>query len=556
MFTYSYDLAGRLSQIEYPSETGIVAKFDDGATPTPNPGWNANGQLTHLRYLKSGAHLHSFEYDYDDAGNRKTFIDTPGTQTGTRWEYSYTWLNQLKEVRMGPANTTPPMPLQRVYEYDESDNRAFMDDHIAGVTYRYVYDAADQLEEIQVTDPADFQSRDPLDFVTDETFDFDADGNMIERVLDPNGTPQSTAYTWDAFDRLLRVATPVNVTSNSYDTGGIRKRRTSDDGLAVRSTYTELLVLNEAEEATSGVSLVNYLVGPVALGLQASGSGFLYFIMDGLSSVRSLVNASGNEVAHYVHDEFGGRIEISETGGSVRKTYVGGLSVHDETPTTGLLYMRHRWYDPGLGRFLSQDPIGMVGGLNLYAYVSNNPTTMTDPTGLDPTYNPFDGPPHVPSPYGQLGDVPGVPPYPELFKPGGKIPNYKSGRSYRCTWTSDETRLLQRAIDIHNRFDSGKGRRLTVNDLHKMPGLFKFLDSMAGKSHVTGKTFGRKVWIDLEACGSLPGDNEQDRLIELVATPRQRVMARAKSLCRRHFWGIRAKRKENVAELDGFIALQ
>src|SRR5690606_27492588 len=99
--------------------------------------------------------------------------------------------------------TTPPMPLQRVYEYDESDNRTFMDDHVAGVTYRYLYDAADQLVEVQVTDPADFQSRDPMDFVTDETFDFDADGNMVERTK--VGSGESMKYTWSAFDRVIRM---------------------------------------------------------------------------------------------------------------------------------------------------------------------------------------------------------------------------------------------------------------------------------------------------------------------------------------------------------------
>ena len=44
--------------------------------------------------------------------------------------------------------------------------------------------------------------------------------------------------------------------------------------------------------------------------------------------------------------------------------------------------MRHRWYDAQLGRFLSQDPIGHAGGLNLYSYVGNNPTTFNDPSGL------------------------------------------------------------------------------------------------------------------------------------------------------------------------------
>ncbi|MBI3924657.1 MAG: hypothetical protein HY319_03880, partial [Armatimonadetes bacterium] len=55
---YRYDRAGRLSEIVYPASTGLVAKFQD---KDGNPGWNPNGQLTHLRYLKNGAHFHSFE---------------------------------------------------------------------------------------------------------------------------------------------------------------------------------------------------------------------------------------------------------------------------------------------------------------------------------------------------------------------------------------------------------------------------------------------------------------------------------------------------------------
>ena len=49
----------------------------------------------------------------------------------------------------------------------------------------------------------------------------------------------------------------------------------------------------------------------------------------------------------------------------------------------GMHYMRQRWYDPTLGRFLSQDPIGFAGGLNQYGYVGGNPTNYVDPMGLD-----------------------------------------------------------------------------------------------------------------------------------------------------------------------------
>jgi len=49
---------------------------------------------------------------------------------------------------------------------------------------------------------------------------------------------------------------------------------------------------------------------------------------------------------------------------------------------TGIYYYRARYYDPTIGRFLSQDPLGMVDGPNLYAYVLNNPINFVDPLGL------------------------------------------------------------------------------------------------------------------------------------------------------------------------------
>ncbi len=52
--------------------------------------------------------------------------------------------------------------------------------------------------------------------------------------------------------------------------------------------------------------------------------------------------------------------------------------------STGLYYVRNRWYDPALGRFISEDPIGLAGGINWYTYAGNSPTNFLDPFGLEP----------------------------------------------------------------------------------------------------------------------------------------------------------------------------
>jgi len=60
------------------------------------------------------------------------------------------------------------------------------------------------------------------------------------------------------------------------------------------------------------------------------------------------------------------------------------MGADQENDGTGLYYYRARYYSPALQRFISQDPIDFNGGLNLYAYVCNNPLGLIDPLGLDP----------------------------------------------------------------------------------------------------------------------------------------------------------------------------
>jgi RHS repeat-associated protein len=99
-----------------------------------------------------------------------------------------------------------------------------------------------------------------------------------------------------------------------------------------------------------------------------------YFLTDHLGTTTALTDGSGTLVETLNYDSFGNNAGSART----RYTYTG----RERDPDTGLLYYRARFYDPQLGRFISEDPIGLVGGINLFAYVFNNPATYTDPSGL------------------------------------------------------------------------------------------------------------------------------------------------------------------------------
>jgi RHS repeat-associated protein len=91
-----------------------------------------------------------------------------------------------------------------------------------------------------------------------------------------------------------------------------------------------------------------------------------------------LTNSSGSAVASYAYEPFGNTTVTSGTSAN-RYEYTGR-----ESDGTGLYFYRARYYSPTLQRFISEDPIGTIGGIDLYAYVSNDPILLTDPLGQLP----------------------------------------------------------------------------------------------------------------------------------------------------------------------------
>lgn len=201
--------------------------------------------------------------------------------------------------------------------------------------------------------------------------------------IDPNGNTVSKSegsnlwrYGWDGENRLASASTRKQTVRYIYDALGRRVSRSLGGGREfTKFSYDGDDVLID----DNGGTLTKYQNGAGIdnkLRLQ-TGTSAQYFLADHLGSTNGLTDNTGALSASNSYDSVG-----NATSGTFPTRYQ--FTGREFDKFTGLQYSRARYYDPNLGRFISEDPIGLAGGdVNLYGYVRNLPVNRKDPLGLD-----------------------------------------------------------------------------------------------------------------------------------------------------------------------------
>jgi len=201
----------------------------------------------------------------------------------------------------------------------------------------------------------------------------DANGNTLS---DPTGK----SYSWDFENRLTQAVVPgTGTVAFKYDPFG---RRIQKSGPLGTTNYLYSGENSVEEVDNNGNVLARYTQSPgIDQPLAELRTGTIgYYQQDGINSITALSNASGSLANTYTYDSFG-RLTTS-TGTLTNPFQYTGREFDLET---GIYEYRARYYDPTVGRFASEDPIGFKSGIDFYTYVRNDPTDLLDPLGLSPT---------------------------------------------------------------------------------------------------------------------------------------------------------------------------
>jgi RHS repeat-associated protein len=368
--SYTFDGGNRLKTI-VDSLAGTISRNYDGLDDL---NYESNPQGT-------------LNYVFDSARRRTSLTVTGQTQV----QYGYDAASHLQQIAQGTAavnvtydaagrrsSLTLPNGVVMAYSYDA-------DSHITGITYQnganslgnlsYTYDSLGRRSQVTGSDAranvptavssALYNAANQITSWAGTSVTYDLNGNVQN-----DGT---NTYTWDIRNQLSAIA---GGSTSSFQYDGVRRRI----GKTINGTATAFLYDggNISQELSASTPTANVISGLKLdeIMVRTDSSGARYFLSDALGSTLGLTDSTGAVPTQYGYEPYGTTTATGTTSKNEFQ-YTGR-----ENDGTGLYFYRARYDKPGFGRFISEDPIGFRGGINLYAYVLDNPINRTDPSGL------------------------------------------------------------------------------------------------------------------------------------------------------------------------------
>jgi RHS repeat-associated protein len=346
--SYDYDEAGNLKELTYPGNKKVIYTYDE---------------LNRLKTVKihwlNPSNPPTATYDYDEAGRLTTLTNFNGTFT----TYDYDDANRLTFVGNWCPESQCYISISDIFALDgngnrmqiQPDNAALAPGGPAQGTTSYGYNP----------------KKNRLQTAGSNTFTYDDEGQL--------SSGYGATYSFDYEHRLAGIGTP---TQFSYDGAGNRLQATRD-GVVTRYIYDA--TGNLLAEADGSNNILRYYIYGLGLLAMVTPANELYcYHFNDIGSVTAMTdNSQYTSIWNaYAYEPFGKVLDEYECCSMTTPfKFVGQSGVMNES--NGFYYMRARYYDPSVGRFISEDPIGFDGGdVNLMAYVGNNPVNWVDPLGL------------------------------------------------------------------------------------------------------------------------------------------------------------------------------
>jgi len=405
-YTYHYDASDRI--------TKVTNNLTNASTKRK---YNAFGEII-SETLETGLKLH---YSHDKAGRVQELTLPDNSKIG--YKYSPTFLESIKRIKGGEeiyrhkitsrdlsghiqSCLLPQNAGTITYNYDKL-NRRTKTIHDKFKEEALSFDPVGNLLELQTGDDHRSFRYDFLSQLIEEkgqtshTYSYDSLYNRLSQDDRPyrvnslhsvlsdskrnftydhrgNRTSQDNiSYKYDALDRLIKVRIGDKTITYTYD--AFNRRLTKSDGTNyLYALDNEIGTVNSDGQITELRLLGEGLGAEIGAAVTIELANTLYIpLHDRQGNVTTLLDTQGQVVDRYRYDAFG-----NETIHSRKTTNPWSFSSKRVDEETGLINFGRRYYDPTLGKWLTQDPLGLKAGPNLYAYVVNNPMTKIDLYGL------------------------------------------------------------------------------------------------------------------------------------------------------------------------------